>query len=200
MTETLAPAPRRRPRIATVPNALSLMRLLAVPFFVGASLRGDLDFAFLLFVAAALSDALDGFIARRFNQRSGIGALLDPAADKFLMVSGYIVYTITPAIQHRLPHWLTFTVFIRDCLIVVFAYLLYTRTEVKRFPPSLAGKLSTIAQVTALATAIAANTALAPIAVPLMPPLFVAALVATLVSGFDYMRRVGAMVAPRVSS
>ena len=147
MTETPVPAPRRRPRIATVPNALSLMRLVAVPFFVSASLRGDLDFAFILFVAAGLTDALDGFIARRFDQRSGIGALLDPAADKFLMVSGYIVYTITPTLEHRLPGWLTFTVFVRDCLIVLYAYLLYTRTQVKRFPPSLAGKVSTIAQV-----------------------------------------------------
>src|SRR5207253_6023829 len=66
----------------TVPNALTLLRLAIVPVFLVASFRGDFTLAFILFVSAAATDVIDGFVARRFNQRSRLGAVLDPAADK----------------------------------------------------------------------------------------------------------------------
>lgn len=173
----------------TIPNVLSLIRLALIPVFVVVSLEGFFGAAFFLFVGAAATDALDGWIARRFNQRSRLGAYLDPAADKLMMVTTYVVYTMPSTAEWRLPVWLTFTVFIRDFTIAIFAYLLYTRIRVKRFPPSIAGKLSTIIQVVALAATIAANMFLAPVARPLLPWIHRAALLITLYSGFDYIRK-----------
>lgn len=176
-------------RQVTIPNVLSLVRLGLIPVFVVVSLQGYFGVAFFLFIGAAVTDALDGWIARRFNQRSRLGAYLDPAADKLLMLATYVVYTIPSTAEWRLPAWLTFTVFIRDLTLVGFAYLLYTRIRVKRFPPSIAGKISTIAQIVALAATIASNMFLAPIARPLLFWIHRAALLMTLYSGFDYLRK-----------
>lgn len=184
--ETSAP---RSSKLLTLPNLVTLVRLALVPVFVIAALGHQHATAMLVFISAAATDALDGWVARRFNLRSRLGAILDPAADKLLMVSGYVVYTIGTAAEHRLPDWLTFTVFARDLLIVLFAYLLYTRIKIRRFPPSIPGKLSTLTQVLALAATIAANTALEPAMRPLLPYIHRLALVMTMYSGADYVRR-----------
>jgi cardiolipin synthase len=173
----------------TVPNILTVLRLLLVPCFIGASVEGMYTVAFVIFVSAAATDILDGWIARRFNQRSRLGALLDPAADKLLMVSGYVFYTFSSKLPVvAIPGWLTFVVFIRDFLIALFAYLVFTRVHVKKFPPSWIGKTSTVLQAVTLGAAIAANS-FEPRLRLLAEVLFKAALVVTLYSGFDYMRR-----------
>lgn len=186
----------RTTRILTIPNILTILRLVIVPFFVVASLGSYFTIALVLFVSAGITDAVDGYIARRLNQRSKLGALLDPAADKTLMIAAYLVYTLHGSIAHGLPGWLTFAIFARDVGIVFFAYLLYTRVQVKRFPPSMAGKTSTVFQVVTLSVTIAANTLLQPLALPLLSLLFPATLLMTLYSGFDYMRRADAMLTP----
>jgi cardiolipin synthase len=173
----------------TIPNCLTLLRLILVPFFIMASFRGMFVAAFVLFVFAAVTDILDGMIARRLNQRSRLGAILDPAADKTMMVSGFVFYTF-----HRhlplvpIPRWLTFTVLIRDFMIVIFAYLLYTRVQVSRFPPSWAGKATTVLQAVTLATTIAVNAFL-PHWRGFVEILFRIALLVTLYSSWDYLRR-----------
>ena len=173
----------------TVPNLLTLFRIVLVPFFLVASMRSMWTLAFVLFVTAALTDVLDGHIARRFNQRSRLGAILDPAADKTMMVCGYFFYTVTNKLPLvALPVWLTFVVFVRDFLIICCAYLLYTRVHVKRFPPSWAGKASTVLQAGTLATVIAVNGFL-PQLLPLAEILFRVALLVTLYSSWDYLRR-----------
>ena len=186
--DALSAAPHSR--IVTLPNALTLLRLLLVPVFVIASLESEFLVAFCALVSAGITDIFDGYIARRLNQHSRLGALLDPAADKTMMISGYVLYTLLPRAEYRLPLWLTFTVFMRDFLIVLFVYLLYTRIRVSRFPPSWPGKLSTLCQIVALCATVGANTELvAPVARPCWLPSLVLALLATLFSGFDYLRR-----------
>jgi cardiolipin synthase (CMP-forming) len=175
-------------RIVTAPNILTLARLIAVPLFLMASFAGRYRLAFVLFVAAALTDLFDGIIARRFNQRSRLGALLDPAADKTMMVCGYLFYTLHPRVPFPIPPWMTFTVLIRDVLIVVFAYLMYTRLDVKRFPPSWAGKTSMVAQAVTLAVAVMVN-AYTPALRPLCELLFRITVVLTLYSGWGYLHR-----------
>ena len=173
----------------TLPNILTLGRLLLVPCFLVASMRGMWTAAFVIFVTAALTDILDGMLARRLNLRSRLGAILDPAADKTLMICGYLFYTLSDRLPLvRLPLWLTFTVFIRDFLIITFAYLLYTRVHVRRFPPSIAGKTSTVVQAVTLATAIAVNAFL-PGLLWLAKLLFQLAVLITLFSAWDYLRR-----------
>jgi len=172
----------------TVPNLLTLLRLFLVPCFILASYRGHFLAAFVLFLVAAVTDIFDGMIARRFNQRSRLGALLDPAADKTMMISGYLFYTMHSSLRVPIPNWLTFTVFIRDVFIITFAYLLYTRVQVKRFPPSWAGKASTVTQAVTLAATIATN-AFAGWPAWVCDTLFRLALAITLYSAFDYLRR-----------
>ena len=180
----------------TVPNLLTLLRLIAVPIFIIAGFRGQYVLAFVLFVGAAFTDMLDGMIARRFNQRSRLGALFDPAADKTMMVSGYLYYTLRDGLPVvTIPAWLTFTVFIRDVLILSFAYMLYTRVHVKRFPPSLAGKISTVVQAVTLGTVIGVN-AFVPQLLWLAELFFKVTVVVTLLSGWDYMRRAERMLDP----
>jgi cardiolipin synthase (CMP-forming) len=175
-------------RILTIPNILTLARLVAVPVFLWASFDGRFMLAFVLFISAALTDLFDGFIARAFNQRSRLGALLDPAADKVIMICGYLFYTLHPSVQHPIPAWLTFTTFIRDFFILFVVYLLYTRVHVKRFPPSWAGKTSTVAQAITLGAAVGVNASL-PQLQTVVDFFFRATLVITLYSGWDYLMR-----------
>jgi cardiolipin synthase len=172
----------------TIPNILTLIRLLLVPCFIAVSVRGMFTVAFVLFVSAALTDILDGMIARRLNQRSRIGALLDPAADKTMMLAGYLFYTLSNRPLLRIPGWLTALVLVRDLMIVTFAYLLYTRVRVKRFPPSIAGKMATLLQAAALGGTIGVN-AFGTVLLPLTQVLFRVALAVTLYSSWDYLRR-----------
>ena len=180
-----------------VPNALTLARLIAVPIFIVASFNGHYALAFWLFIGAAVTDILDGMIARQFNQRSRFGAFFDPAADKTMMVSGYLFYTLRRGLPFvTIPAWLTFTVFIRDFLLICAAYLMYTRVRVTRFPPSVAGKASTVIQAGTLATAVAANAWGSAWLLWLAGMLFSVAAVMTLVSGWDYIRRAERVLDP----
>lgn len=175
----------------TIPNLLTLLRLLLVPCFLVASRKGMFVTAFVLFVIAAATDSLDGMIARRWNMHSKLGALLDPAADKILMVMGVLYYTFAHGIPViRLPGWLTFAVFIRDFLIAFFSYLMYTRVNITRFPPTVYGKISTILQMVALSVTIAVNAFVPPASwLPWVTMLYRASMLMTLISGWHYMNR-----------
>jgi cardiolipin synthase len=172
-----------------LPNILTIARFLLVPCFLIASMRGWHLTAFVLFVTAAVTDIFDGMLARRFNVRSRLGALLDPAADKTLMVCGFLYYTFAHGLPVLgIPGWLTFAVLIRDFLIVFTAYLMYTRVRITRFPPSIAGKASTVLQAVTLATVIAVNAFL-PRFAQAVQVLFRVSLLVTLYSGWGYLRR-----------
>ena len=177
-----------------IPNILTIARFLLVPCFLGASMQGLFVAAFVIFVSAAVTDVLDGMLARRLNVKSRLGALLDPAADKTLMVCGFLYYTFGDNVTRLpLPGWLTFTVFIRDFLIVMFAYLMYTRVHITRFPPSWAGKASTVIQAVTLAAAIAVNASLPQLRL-FAEVLFRLSLFMTLFSGWGYLRRAALML------
>lgn len=185
MTATPLAAPER---LLTIPNLLTGARLVAVPFFLAEAARGSFRTAFIVFVAAAVTDVVDGFVARRLNQRSRLGALLDPAADKIMMICGYLYFTFSLHVALRIPQWLTLIVFLRDFLIMVFAYLLFRRFGVTRFPPSRAGKASTVVQACALGAAIAVS-AFGPGFRLIASILFPLALLVTLLSSGIYLRR-----------
>jgi len=180
--------------LLTLPNILTLGLLVLVPCFLWASMRGMYTAAFAIFVSAAVTDVLDGAIARRFNPRSRLGAILDPAADKTLIVCGFVYYTFAGGLPRvGIPPWLTFTVFIRDVMIVFFAYLMYTRIRITRFPPTVWGKISTLLQAVTLAAAIAVNGPL-PGLHGFAQLLFRLSLFMTLFSGWDYLRRASKIV------
>lgn len=136
----------------SVPNLLSLFRMALVPLFVIAITRGAAFEALLVFVVAGVTDAFDGFVARFFDQRTALGAFLDPAADKLLLTSAYVTLTIdaiNPALP--IPLWVTILVLARDVLIVVAALSLSMALGIKSFPPALISKVTTVMQVAAVA-------------------------------------------------
>lgn len=129
--------------LLTLPNLITLARLAAVPATVWLILNRRLDLAFLLFVAAGVSDALDGWLARYTNARTAIGAMLDPVADKALLVSVYV----TLAAMGVLPDWLAILVVFRDLLIVgglLLLWMLGARTAIR---PLYVSKLNTAMQL-----------------------------------------------------
>ncbi|MGE5538914.1 MAG: CDP-alcohol phosphatidyltransferase family protein [Gemmatimonas sp.] len=137
----------------SLPNVITLARLLAVPIVVWALLADEMAMAFWLFVAAGVSDAIDGFIARRFGSRTVVGGFLDPLADKALLVSVYI----TLGKLGDLPLWLVILVVSRDILIVGGAILFQTLTHSLKPEPLLVSKLNTLAQILLAATSLAAG-------------------------------------------
>jgi len=140
-----------------VANQLTFLRLVAVPFFIISILQGRFGVALILFVGAGLTDILDGVIARVFKQGSALGAYLDPAADKLLLTSAFVLLTQYPKMFQeidmvaRLPIWLTILTISRDVFIVsivVILYLAYNRTS---FPPTIWGKLTALAETLTVA-------------------------------------------------
>ena len=127
----------------SIPNLITIARILLVPVVVWAIGSGEMMVAFLLFLAAGVSDGVDGFIAKRFNMTSEVGAYLDPLADKALIMSIYIALGITEAI----PRWLVILVVSRDIMIigaVMLSWLVGNPVIVK---PLLVSKLNTVAQI-----------------------------------------------------
>lgn len=132
-------------RWLNVPNLLSLLRLVLVPFAVRAICAGDYRGALLIFAAAAVTDALDGPLARHFQCTTRVGAYLDPIADKALLSSTYIALGASGAV----PWLLVGLVFGRDLLILALVGAALLITEYRDFPPNFWGKLSTAVQAAA---------------------------------------------------
>jgi cardiolipin synthase (CMP-forming) len=177
----------------TIPNLLSLFRMGLVPFFIIAVLEGQATRALLLFAAAGVTDALDGAIARFFNQRSALGAYLDPIADKLLLTSAYVVLAF-PGVGEvmRIPAWVSVLVIARDVLLVTVALILYLALGVKRFPPSLLSKLTTLTQVAAVVLVLASGSFRDVEEVATGVVYLAAAL--TIASGLDYVLRSNRLV------
>ncbi len=167
----------------SLPNLITIARILIVPLVVWLIIGHQYGFAFLAFLAAGVSDAVDGYIARRFRLQSELGAYLDPIADKALLVSIYV----SLAILQVLPNWLAIIVVTRDVLIVgavVLAQLLERPLEMK---PLLISKINTVAQIVFAGALLLALSSGLQLQVLLMAgAILVAGL--TLASGAIYMR------------
>lgn len=126
-----------------VPNILTAIRILLVPVFLYFILTGGYKTAAAVFIAAGVTDGIDGFLARRYNARTELGALLDPFADKFLLVSAYIAL----AAKGFIPLWLMIPVIIKDSVLFSgVAFLRGAGREVK-IVPSVFGKSTTVLQI-----------------------------------------------------
>lgn len=139
----------------SIPNIISLARLLIVPIAVWLILSGRMTEAFWVFVAAGVSDAVDGFIAKRFNARTTLGGYLDPIADKILLVSVYV----TLGSVGWIDDWLVIMVVFRDVLILGGAILFYMVTQSLAMQPIFISKVNTAAQIV-LATAVLGSAGL----------------------------------------
>lgn len=143
--------------IITIPNLLTFVRMALIPVFAILVFYGYFGWAFFVFFIAGVSDGVDGFIARRFNQQSELGTILDPIADKLLMTTAFIILTLPnifpaqPHLRHLpVPFWVTAAVIGRDILIIVVAAAIFVITNFRGFQPSWLGKASTVVQIFAV--------------------------------------------------
>jgi len=167
-----------------LPNLISLARLLLVPVTIWLIISGRYGAAFWVLVAAGISDALDGFIAKRFDKRTRIGAVLDPAADKAMLVSVYV----TLGMAHQLWTWLVILVVFRDVLIVGGFLFIQAVAVPKQSDPLYISKINTGMQIT-LVGFVLARLGLGAAPGWLEVALSLAVAATTLVSGLAYLVR-----------
>lgn len=140
--------------ILTIPNLLTCLRMALIPVFASLLFYGYNGWALFVFLVAGISDGIDGFVARRFNQESELGTIIDPIADKLLMTVAFIVLSLRNVLPETrflpIPFWVTAAVIGRDILIVTVAGAINVMTGFHGFKPSWLGKMSTFVQVVAV--------------------------------------------------
>lgn len=176
----------------TAPNLLTLLRICMAPFLVVAILEGRYALAFGLFVAAGLTDALDGALARILKQRSMLGHYLDPVADKLLLSTLFLVLMS----KGLIPATVTVLVFGRDLGILLVSAILYAAVGRREFSPSIFGKANTFVQISAVAAVLLHQLTAARWVAGLRTGSLDATMVLTVASGLHYAwtasRRAGA--------
>jgi cardiolipin synthase len=181
--------------VLTIPNLLTFLRMALIPVFASLLFYGYSGWALVVFVAAGLSDGIDGFLARRFKQESELGTIIDPIADKLLMTTAFIVLTmpnvLQPARHLPVPFWVTAAVIGRDVLILTVAGAINVMTGFHGFKPSWLGKLSTFVQV--LAVTLILFAAVFGYSFYLPTTYFIVVLLAA-VSGFHYIFHVAKLM------
>ena len=141
-------APRRSilSQALSVPNQLTLLRMLILPFVLISMIYGHHAASLWLFLAAAVTDVIDGVVARHFNQQTDLGLYLDPIADKLLLSSCFVALSVAGTI----PWWITIFVLLRDVVIIATVLAVVLTTSVRDFPPSSIGKANTVVQIATL--------------------------------------------------
>ncbi|MBF0493726.1 MAG: CDP-alcohol phosphatidyltransferase family protein [Candidatus Omnitrophica bacterium] len=165
-----------------IPNKLTILRIILVPFFVAAILYHKLEAALVIFVLAALTDGFDGYIARVFNQKTHLGAVMDPIADKALIDCAYVSFSLVtdlPAYLH-LPLYVPITVLSRDFIILVGISILNSVVGKVDIKPTVLSKITTFFQMATI-TALLVQFKFSPI-------LWNLTVLFTVVSGIDYIR------------
>jgi cardiolipin synthase (CMP-forming) len=169
----------------TLANRITIFRLVLIPVFIAliVSYTRAQDWlrhaALGVFALAAVSDALDGFVARAFDQKTKLGAVLDPMADKLLVNSTFVFLAVNEELEYQLPLWFPVIILGRDVIIVLLSYLLNEFYGPIRVKPRISGKLTTVFQ---MATIIAVL-----IEMPHTEKLVAATLLISVFSFFDYL-------------
>jgi cardiolipin synthase len=144
--------------VLTLANQLTLLRMLLIPAFVILVVYGHLGWALTVFVTAGITDALDGLIARRAGQKTSLGAWLDPAADKLLLVTTFVVLTLPNlGLANPLPIWLTVLIISRDVVIVLTVAVVNLAVGPRTFQPSMYGKIATATYIVTAVVAMLFN-------------------------------------------
>jgi cardiolipin synthase len=172
-------------RLWTMANFFSILRILFIPLFIDMVIRHKILGALLTFLAASTTDILDGMAARIFRQKTKIGGLLDPAADKLLMTAAIIVLSIPSLSQpNTIPLWLLILIIGRDMAIVTSALVLFKLRAQKSFPPSFWGKASTVCQMGIILCVLLLN--FLQVSPPSLLWLYILASFLTFISGLQY--------------
>lgn len=165
----------------TIANMITVLRVILVPIFVIYMINGRTLASLVIFSIASVSDALDGFIARVFHQKSNLGAHLDPLADKLLLTTAYIIL----AIFKMIPSWLTVLIISRDVIILLGVLVFYLTHYPVTIRPSILSKATTCVQLATVLFVLASGF----IDIPFFKPsLFYVAGILTIASGLQYIR------------
>jgi cardiolipin synthase len=143
--------------LVTFANIVTVSRMILIPVFVSFIFYHQVTAALIIWVIAGLTDLLDGLLARKLNQTTSLGVILDPIADKLLLVTAFVVLSLSSPGFRPIPFWLTAVVISRDVFIVVGALMIFITTGFRRFRPSMLGKLNTLVQLTMITAFLAAN-------------------------------------------
>lgn len=134
-----------RTSILTRANQLTMLRIVMVPVFIILLAYRQAGYALAVFVAAGLTDVFDGIIARRFGQKTSIGAVLDPLADKLLMTTSIVILSLPQmAFANPIPRWLVILTLFRDVFLMLASLIIVLMVGWRMFKPSLYGKTSTV--------------------------------------------------------
>lgn len=166
-----------------IPNSLTTLRILLIPVFVGFLVYEQVDRALLVLVVAGLTDALDGTVARIINQRTRLGAILDPLADKLLMVSGFVAL----AALHLIPSWVAILVVSRDFILIAGTLVARLTESPLDITPTVLGKGTTVFQLSYLVLVLLFRATNRDVA--FLDPLLYLTAAATLASGLHYLYR-----------
>lgn len=175
---------KERASYFNIPNALTTLRIVLIPVFVNALIYDQYRHALLIFVVAAVTDFLDGLIARLKNQQTELGRYLDPLADKFLIVTSFVLF----AISGLVPKWLTITVISKDVIVVTGWFVIYLITSKSIVEPSILGKLSSASQLILLAYILIFQS-FSTWGLPAPEPFFYLTAVFTISAGINYIYR-----------
>lgn len=167
--------------LTQIPNLLTLVRIAACPVLVLLLHGGNYELALALFIAAGITDGLDGYIAKRFNCQSRLGAILDPVADKLLIGSAYIML----AVLGDIPFWLLILVLFRDMVIIVGYVILVMIGNGTQLSASYASKVNTVIQISLMIAVLLEKSGM-PYISPISALLIIAVLVSTIFSGLQY--------------
>ena len=175
-----------RGALLTTATQLTILRIVFVPVFVILLSYGETGYALATFVAAGITDVLDGVIARRFRQKTAIGAMLDPLADKLLMTAAIVILSLPQmGFTNPFPRWLLIIMISRDVFILLMSLLIILTVGWTTFRPSVYGKASTFLQVLTVLAVLYANWLGAPLAN--LRILYALTGVLTVVSGLQYL-------------
>lgn len=181
------------PPLFTFANQLTLLRMLLIPAFVILVVYGQFGWALVVFIIAGLTDAFDGLVARRTGQKTDLGAWLDPAADKLLLVTTFIVLTLPNiGLVNRVPVWLTVLIISRDVGIVLTVAIVNLALGPRTFRPSALGKTATALFIFTCVVVMFFNYLGRPS--PIVGAFIWLSFAITLASGVDYVWRVAKII------
>ena len=166
-----------------LPNSLTILRILLIPVFIGFLLYERYEYSLAVLLLAGLTDGLDGTIARVANQRTRLGADLDPVADKLLLTSGFV----TLSVLHLVPSWIAIVVVSRDMMLMTGTLLARLTESQLDISPTLLGKGTTLVQLSYLILVVVLTSRQMDLS--LIQPLLYLMVCVTVMSGFHYLYR-----------
>ncbi len=167
--------------VGNLPNLLTLTRIVLLPFFAASLVYGQYLYALILFIAASVTDLLDGYIARIKKQTTYFGSILDPVADKFFLITSFILMSSIGL----MPKWLTIIVISKDLIVVTGCIILYIATHSLKIEPSILGKAASSFQFILIGLVLLSQNIRG--GFPLHSSLFVIVAVSTAAAGVHYV-------------